>query len=219
MRRAVSGKSASRPSSILGNRTRRPRARTIGGFGSTGWRKSEVLGLRWDWIDGEEIRIPDSKNGEGRSVPIEADLREIIERCRRARTFMTKAGVAISPFVFHRKGKPIFVTVFDKQFRAARNAAGLSGRIFHDLRRTAGRNMVRGGCSETVARSITGHKTRSMFDRYNISDDRDKRRALKGASAYAENNPGESSVVTSIAERLNTHSSGENTDSSVGKGQ
>ncbi len=145
----------------------------------TGWRAvSEVLPLEWRQVDFEagEIRLDagTTKNGEGRVFPMTADLRTLLE-ARQAERDALKAKGIITARVFFRlvrerertpEAKPI--TSFIKAWRSACTAAGYPGRIPHDLRRTAVRNLVRAGIPERVAMTMTGHKTRSVFERYNI---------------------------------------------------
>lgn len=155
-----------------------------------GWRKEEVLGLTWDRVDLSQgiVRLDPgtTKNRQGRTVVLTDSLREILKaQWESARAIVVKGnpeatpaeiGKAI-PWVFHHHGKPI------REFRQAWNGAckraKLPGRLFHDLRRTAVRNMIRAGIPDVVAMKISGHKTRSVFDRYNIVAEADLHEAAK----------------------------------------
>ncbi|SRR6266498_6100545 len=81
------------------------------------------------------------------------------------------------PYVFHRYGKWIRYPYV--AWRNACRDAGLSGKFCHDFRRTAVRNLVRAGVPERVAMMIIGHKTRDIFERYNIVSDRDLQEAAR----------------------------------------
>ena len=127
-------------------------------------RRSEVLSLQWDQFDpiAKEIRLTPAqcKNKSGRVIPLLGDLAERIPAA-----FANRDGC---PYICSHWNKPI--TDFNHAWEKATKKAGLEGLLFHDLRRSAVRNMVRSGISEVVARSITGHKSRAIFDRYNIVD-------------------------------------------------
>lgn len=156
----------------------------------SGWRRREILRLEWGDVDrgGGEIRLrPElSKNREGRVLVLSKPLRELIERRWQARALGC-------PFVFQVNGRP--VGDFRKTWKRACKAAGLSGKLFHDLRRTAVRNLVRAGVPERVAMAITGHKTRSVFDRYNIVSEGDFMVAAARLAAYVDSLPTTSTVV------------------------
>ena len=84
-----------------------------------------------------------------------------------------------------KTGHAITESGFNKAWRKARIAAGCPGRIPHDFRRTAVRNLVRAAVPERVAMQLTGHKTRAVFERYNIVSPGDLRDAARRLDAFA----------------------------------
>ena len=112
-------------------------------------------------------------------------------------TFNAQRDIAaISELVFHSDGAP--VVDFRKRWVKACTDAKVPGRLFHDLRRTAIRDMVRAGIPETVAMSISGHKTASVFHRYNITSEEDRRDALRRVQAYRSTLPATRDNVVSM---------------------
>lgn len=149
----------------------------------TGWRKGEIASLQWSEVNGDCIRLraENAKNGNARMVPIEGELSELIARRKAARQVKVKETVMLSNFIFHRKGVPI--VEFRKTWKTACTKAGIS-RLFHDLRRSACRNMVAAGVAQLTAMAISGHKTDSMFRRYAIIAESDLRSALRSTQQY-----------------------------------
>jgi integrase len=157
----------------------------------TGWRKGEIISLRWSDVDRDagaiRLRPEAAKTGRGRTVMLEGDLAELIERRWQARLLEKEGNIRVAALVFHRDGEP--VGDFRKAWATACVAAGVPDKLFHDLRRTAARNMVRAGVPERVAMAVTGHVTRSMFDRYNIVSEDDLRMAAQKTTMYVDTLP------------------------------
>jgi integrase len=173
----------------------------------SGWRKSEILGLTWERVDLREgvVRLDpgETKNEEGRTLYLNKELMDEMKALHRKR----QLGC---PYVFHRDGKPIkgfrkawvsacikagFCEVLKdeegnpvviKSKKNGEKVVNIPTRILHDFRRTAIRDMVRSGVSERVAMKISGHKTRNVFDRYDIASDQDLREAAQKKQAYFE---------------------------------
>ena len=74
------------------------------------------------------------------------------------------------PFLIQNEGKQVFD--FEKSWKTACKAAGIPEALYHDLRRTALTNMIGAGFSEKEAMTVSGHKTRAVFDRYHIVSSR-----------------------------------------------
>src|SRR5205809_1316254 len=143
----------------------------------TGWRKGEILTLEWRDIKGDVIRLrPEiAKNKDGRVIILVGEIANIIARRQAER-------VESCPYVFHRKGNRI--KHYNRAWRTARVKAGLPEKLMHDNRRTAARNMDRAGVPRQAAKQITGHKTDSTYNRYNIVNDKEVREGITQAQAY-----------------------------------
>jgi len=138
----------------------------------TGWRSEEIRSLQWRQVDLRvgcvRLDAGTTKNGEGRIVYLPSEIQVLLNNLWRKRRLDC-------PWVFHRNGK--MIVDFREAWHKACREAGLAGMIFHDFRRTAVRNMIRAGIPERVAMQISGHKTRSIFDRYHIVSESDLKEA------------------------------------------
>ena len=167
----------------------------------TGMRLDEIVKLTWGSVDVAEnvIRLAagTTKNDEARIIPMIDGLPEMFETLRRANP---KAGKNDRVFLSDHGGH---IGSFIKAWRNACIKAGIKtkkngleivshfdesgkyhGFLFHDLRRSAIRNLIRAGVNQTVAKKISGHKTDAVFERYNITSTEDLQDAAAKMSGY-----------------------------------
>ena len=184
-----------------------------------GWRHQEIASLTWADVDLKNgivtLKVGETKNKEGRTVYLDKELMSMFELQWEKR----KQAGKIVPFVFPSKNGTSKIVNFRMAWNTACRNIGMgygykttetyarkwegklpSGPIFHDLRRTAVRNMVRAGIPERVAMMVSGHKTRSVFDRYNIVNDSDLRMATLMQEKYLEDQAGTNSGTVAIFE-------------------
>lgn len=172
----------------------------------TSWRvASEVVPLLWShvdlregvlWLDGDA-----SKNYEPRDFPFASlpELAQLIKAQRAATTALERATGEIIPYVFHRDGRPIKSYRGAWEGACARAARGgsseplaplvrpaLVGKLVHDLRRSAIRHFDRAGIPRSIAMELSGQKTESIYERYNITNGADKRAGLAKLDAHTK---------------------------------
>jgi integrase len=154
----------------------------------TGCREEEILSLELNQVDLNEgvVELTETKNGEPRTIYLDDELKELFQRQLEAR----KNSKKVLPYVFLNKNGTDRIKTFLKAWKAACTAAGIGPRLFHDCRRSAVRNLVRSGVPETVAMRISGHKTRSVFERYNIVSNADLIIAAQRQEAYLKSQMG-----------------------------
>jgi integrase len=149
----------------------------------TGCRLGEVMALRWQDVNltSKEItiRAENAKNKKHRTLPIYGEM-TVALRQQRSERDEKYTGLE---WVFHDGGGNRLLT-FYKAWKSGCGRAKLDGQLFHDLRRSAVRNMVRAGIPEKIAMAISGHRTRHVFDRYNIVTDKDLEAAAEQMTRY-----------------------------------
>jgi integrase len=155
----------------------------------TGCRRGEILSLLWSQVDltARVVRLEPgtTKNDEARTLPLTTELFEVLSMQKSIRD---TRHPNCSWVFFNESGRHI--GRFQRSWRTACKEIGLveqdgePDRLFHDLRRSGVRNLIRAGVPEAVAMRISGHKTRSVFERYNIVSERDLHEAARKLETY-----------------------------------
>ncbi|MFI5341956.1 MAG: tyrosine-type recombinase/integrase [Candidatus Methylomirabilales bacterium] len=149
-----------------------------------GWRiRSEVLTLELRQVDLEAGTIQldpgQMKNDEARVVYLTPELRALLAAQKDRVMDLMRERSAVIPYLFPHLAQGQRRQDFVKAWKTACRKAGCPGRLKHDFRRTAVRNMVNASIPERVAMEMTGHETRSVFDRYHIVSPADLQEAAR----------------------------------------
>jgi integrase len=163
----------------------------------TGMRRGAVRDLGWQDVDRKAgtLRLPAELEKSRRSRALPPVLRAVLDRRWAARAAHAKATGVLVPWVFWRvhcgapkpglaRGDAVRIVEFRKAWATATRAAGCPQLTPHDFRRTAARTLRLAGVDREHARLFTGHRTESMFNRYNIDDDLQLRDAVDRLTAY-----------------------------------
>jgi integrase len=150
----------------------------------TGWRRGEVVDLQWSQVDLEQgivsLNPGETKNDDARTIYLDEELKVVIQK----QWDLRKKRGNLCLYVFPNEAGNGKIKDFRGSWDIACKEAKVGKRIFHDLRRTAVRNLIRAGVPERVAMTISGHKTRSVLDRYNIVNAEDLKMAAVKHEEY-----------------------------------
>ena len=149
-----------------------------------GWRISAISSLTWKQVDRRQgvvrLEVEETKNDDARTVYLDDELKDIYSHQWENRKISRK----ILPYVFLNRSGTDRIKDITKAWKKACKEAGFGVKIFHDFRRITVRNMVRSEIPERIAMMIYGHKTRNVFDQYNIVNDQDLKLASLKQAEY-----------------------------------
>ncbi len=153
----------------------------------SGWRKNEIINLTWNRVDLQQgiarLEAGETKNDQGRTLYLDAELLAVFHSQWEKR----KQSGKLTPYVFPNSEGTGKISDFRNAWNTACTKAKIGPKLLHDFRRSAVRNMVRAGVPERVCMTISGHKTRCVFERYNIVSDADLKQAASRQEAYLQN--------------------------------
>jgi len=140
----------------------------------TGWRiKSEILTRQKQHLDLQSgflnLEREETSSGEERRFPLTPGMGELLVRQLKEVNELERKTGRMIPWLFHHNGKPI--KDFRKAWALACGRAGVIGKVPHDFRRTAIRNLERAGIPRPAAMAMVGHRTESIYQRYKVADE------------------------------------------------
>lgn len=130
----------------------------------TGQRRGDVIGMGWQHVSGDTIRVTQSKTGARLAIPIHAELKSVLEQ----------TPLDNMAFLMTAQGGPFTAAGFGNWFREACDSAGLKHLSAHGLRKAAATRLANAGCSALQIGAITGHKTLKEVSRYTAAADQEK---------------------------------------------